>query len=324
MQKMNLDKVDLNLLVILKHLLEEKHVSNTALTLHMSQPSVSRALNKLRVLFNDELLVRTSQGYELTSKATQLQQELDGLLQRLERFVNGGQFIPHESEQTVRFFGLVPQINWLLPPILRRIRRLAPNLIVDLDTVPKRHFDALNEGNVHFVLSTIEPSNSEQNLYRMFIRSRDFRLLMSEDHELAKRPITVDDLRHAHFGQISIQGGKTLSIEPRFRELGLLAKNEKLSTPVMLTNFNAAANVAQETDLIFHLPTPFAEEVAAGKRLVTREVPDAIKSSYQNIYLYWHKRYHLDPMCVWVRDLFREHYHHEQENVARRYDEQAK
>ncbi|WP_228012876.1 helix-turn-helix domain-containing protein, partial [Vibrio sp. OPT18] len=39
---MNLSQVDLNLLVILKHLLEEKHVSNTALALDMSQPTVSR------------------------------------------------------------------------------------------------------------------------------------------------------------------------------------------------------------------------------------------------------------------------------------------
>ncbi|MEZ9268017.1 LysR family transcriptional regulator, partial [Vibrio splendidus] len=49
---MNLAQVDLNLLVILKHLLEEKHVSNTALALDMSQPTVSRSLQKLRTVFN--------------------------------------------------------------------------------------------------------------------------------------------------------------------------------------------------------------------------------------------------------------------------------
>ena len=57
---MNLAQVDLNLLVILKHLLEEKHVSNTALALDMSQPTVSRSLQKLRTVFNDDLLVRAA------------------------------------------------------------------------------------------------------------------------------------------------------------------------------------------------------------------------------------------------------------------------
>ncbi|ENK2103747.1 LysR family transcriptional regulator, partial [Vibrio alginolyticus] len=33
---MNLSQIDLNLLFVLKHLLEEKHVSNTAMALNMS------------------------------------------------------------------------------------------------------------------------------------------------------------------------------------------------------------------------------------------------------------------------------------------------
>ncbi|MDR9829703.1 LysR family transcriptional regulator [Vibrio sp. FNV 38] len=306
---MNLGKVDLNLLVILKHLLEEKHVSNAALAMQTSQPSVSRSLQKLRGMFDDELLVRTTHGYELTPKAEQLKLELDSILRGLEKFVNGNQFDPLESEQTVRFFGLVPHVNWLLPAVINQVRTQAPNLLIDIDTVPKRHFDSLNDGSVHFVLSGLEPSNSDQNLYRMFLKSRDFRLLMSDSHELANEKLTPENLRNANFGQISLQGEKGLSIEPRFRELGLLDKHEKLSTPVMLSNFNAAPSVAEQTDLIFHLPTPFAEEVASSRNLVTREVPDALKSPHQDIYLYWHKRFHSDPMCVWVRELFKQTYH---------------
>ncbi|MCG7545952.1 LysR family transcriptional regulator [Pseudoalteromonas sp. MM17-2] len=54
----NLSQIDLNSLFVLKHLLEEKHVSNTAMALNMSQSAVSRTLQKMRVFFNDELLVR--------------------------------------------------------------------------------------------------------------------------------------------------------------------------------------------------------------------------------------------------------------------------
>jgi DNA-binding transcriptional LysR family regulator len=66
---MNLNQLDLNLLIILKQLLNEKHISNTALTLGMSQPSISRSLSKLRSLFDDQLLIRMAGGYELTPKA---------------------------------------------------------------------------------------------------------------------------------------------------------------------------------------------------------------------------------------------------------------
>ncbi|MEZ9583135.1 LysR family transcriptional regulator, partial [Vibrio cyclitrophicus] len=101
---MNIAQVDLNLLVILKHLLEEKHVSNTALALDMSQPTVSRSLQKLRTVFNDDLLVRAAYGYELTPKAEAIKQDLNSVLTRLEKLVHGDVFEPHNSDTTVRFF----------------------------------------------------------------------------------------------------------------------------------------------------------------------------------------------------------------------------
>ena len=56
MHKLNLRKIDLNLLVILEVLLEERHVTRAAERLDMSQPAVSRALQRLRETFDDPLL----------------------------------------------------------------------------------------------------------------------------------------------------------------------------------------------------------------------------------------------------------------------------
>ena len=67
---MNINQLDLNLLIILKQLLEEKHISNTALTLGISQPSISRSLAKLRVLFDDQHILLVS--LEWTSWAEQI------------------------------------------------------------------------------------------------------------------------------------------------------------------------------------------------------------------------------------------------------------
>lgn len=306
---MNLAQVDLNLLFILKHLLEEKHVSNTAVSLNMSQPSVSRSLQKLRNLFNDELLVRTAHGYELTPKAEVIKQDLNTVLTGLEKLMYGQSFVPEKSNGTIRFYGLVPQVIFLLPPIVSRIREEAPNMIVDIDSIPKRHFDALIAGDVHFVLSTAEPPSSEQNLYRMKIANRDYRFLMSETHPLAHiEELTVEMLLDCNFGQISLQGGKTLSIYHRFVELGVVDKKRQLSIPVQLSNFNAAPAIAEQTDVIFHLPTPFAQDACQGRKLITKTVPKAIRMDSESVYLYWHKRYHNDPMCNWVKSLFKEIY----------------
>ena len=142
----------------------------------------------------------------------------------------------------------------------------------------------------------------------MFVISRDYRLLMSKDHPLADKEITVDDLLNSQLGQISLQGDKKLSIENRFKDLGLIDKQRQLSIPIQLSNFNIAADIAETTDIIFHLPTPFATQAANQRDLICKRVPKAIRSPSEDVYLYWHKRFHNDPMCRWVRNLFKEIY----------------
>lgn len=305
---MNIYQLDLNLLLILKQLLEEKHVSNTALTLNMNQSSVSRALKKMRIFFDDELLVRTHYGYELTSKAETIKLDLNSVIASLERLVHKQAFEPSNLQSTVKFYGLEPQINALLPKVIARIRNEAPDLIVSIDTTPKRHFEELIAGDVHFALSSHEPPISEQNIYRMLLANRSFRLLMSKDHPLANQNLTPEKLREFQFGQISLQGEKSLSLENKYRELGLTNNQRKLRAPVQISNFNSAPAIAASTDIIFHLPTPFAEAACIGQNLIAREVPEELQLAYAHVYLYWHKRFHDDPMCEWIRSLFKNLY----------------
>ena len=54
--------VDLNLLLLFQHLLEDRNLSAVARRMDLSQPAVSNALRRLRAAFGDELFVRTGQG----------------------------------------------------------------------------------------------------------------------------------------------------------------------------------------------------------------------------------------------------------------------
>ena len=72
MRELNLRCIDLNLLVALNALLEEKHVTNAALKLNMTQSSMSRALGRIRETFGDQILVRMPDGYEITPHAENL------------------------------------------------------------------------------------------------------------------------------------------------------------------------------------------------------------------------------------------------------------
>ena len=80
---------DLNLLVYLFVLMEEQGISRAAKRMGLTQPSVSRALKRLRDLFDDELLMRTPKGYEPTQRGQALLDELAVLLPQIEHFITG-------------------------------------------------------------------------------------------------------------------------------------------------------------------------------------------------------------------------------------------
>ncbi|WP_418642969.1 LysR family transcriptional regulator [Vibrio chaetopteri] len=301
---MNFSQIDLNQLVVLKHLLQEKHVSNTALFMNLSQPTVSRALNKLRKLFDDPLLVRSSNGYDLTPKAERIKLQLNSVLANLEELIDGEEFDPEVSEKTIKFFGLSPHMDLMFPDFMARMRCIAPQMTFELDTVSKPHFEGLLSGEHHFTISHHEPPFSDQELYRHRLIQRDFRLVISAAHPLAQAKLTPELLQHCHFGQIALQGDKRLSIEPRFQALGLLGHNGQISTLVRLNNFSSAIPIAASTDIIFHLPTSYAERAESCHDIVCREVPKELQHPSRDVYLYWHKRYHQDPAFIWVRNQY--------------------
>jgi DNA-binding transcriptional LysR family regulator len=64
-----LARIDLNLLIILQVLLEERNGSRAARRLHLSQSAVSKALGRLRETFDDPLFVRSAYGMDPTPRA---------------------------------------------------------------------------------------------------------------------------------------------------------------------------------------------------------------------------------------------------------------
>src|SRR3984957_20616800 len=96
----HLRQADLNLLVVFTALAEERNVTRAAARLLLSQPAVSRALQRLRDMFRDDLLIRTSSGYEPTPKGERLLRELSTTLTGLGPLLTGGQFDPAAEEAT--------------------------------------------------------------------------------------------------------------------------------------------------------------------------------------------------------------------------------
>src|SRR3984957_21355204 len=81
----NLRSVDLNLLVVFDTLMAERNVTRAAARNGLSQPAVSKALGRLRYLFDDPLFVRRDRAMEPTARALDLAGPIDGALADISR-----------------------------------------------------------------------------------------------------------------------------------------------------------------------------------------------------------------------------------------------
>jgi DNA-binding transcriptional LysR family regulator len=125
--ELNLRKFDLNLLVGLKALLKYRNVSHAAEHLGLSQSAMSDELRRLRQMFEDELLVRTGRGYELTPLAIGLEAHLGDVLRAIQLMVvTRPTFDP---STTSRHFAIAMSdytMLLLFAPLLRRFKEEAP------------------------------------------------------------------------------------------------------------------------------------------------------------------------------------------------------
>ncbi|WP_051333282.1 LysR family transcriptional regulator [Aliagarivorans marinus] len=308
MHSVNMSDIDLNLLFVLKVLLEQRHVSKAAQALAMSQPSMSRALSRLRDTFSDDLLVRSQGSYVLTPRAEQLQNELSPLLEGVEQLLRGPQFDPAVCKGSLRIFGMVPQINRLLPPFIQRLAELAPGVQLEIDSTPQDNFAGLEQGLVHFAISAQQPESGQSQLHRMPLCELEFCLLMSKQHPLAEQPLTLDKFMSARFAEVQTRGTNFFFPEFTLKERGHLAKHQGLDVALRTTSFASVAAIAESSDLIFHLPVPFAEELCRGRQLCTKAIPSEARREPMTLYLYWHRRHHNDELCRWAREQLKELY----------------
>src|SRR5690349_6823765 len=118
----SLAAVDLNLLVVLRALLTERHVTRAAARVGLSQSATSHALSRLRELYGDPLLVRRGRLLSLTPRAERLLPTLERGLSDLQTALDGEpQFDPATARRAFTL-GMADYAQAvLLGPLLREL-----------------------------------------------------------------------------------------------------------------------------------------------------------------------------------------------------------
>ncbi|MFF3965619.1 LysR family transcriptional regulator [Streptomyces griseorubiginosus] len=123
--------LDLNLLLSLNALLQERSVTRAALRLGLSQPTLSGNLARLRRHYNDDLLTRVGNSYELTPLAERLTEHTTQALALADRiFQTGPEFDPARAEHQFTLVGTDAHLALFGRALTALMREAAPGVRV--------------------------------------------------------------------------------------------------------------------------------------------------------------------------------------------------
>jgi DNA-binding transcriptional LysR family regulator len=285
-------KSDLNLLPALAVLLEERSISRAAARHHLSQPAMSRVLQRLRETFGDELLVRTANGYELTARARRLQQDLQSLLPEVDRMLRGERFNPSTAEDTFRVCGPDSASILIASRLPGRLKTMAPGTQLELVAWHDKAFEDVTHGRVDLLLwaNQVPPPLLARELVE-----DDIICVLCERHPIGNRALTHEAyLRYPHvlLTLFSHWG----SIVDR-----VLAKNnQRRRIGLRVPYFGAAVLAVPGTDLIATLPRRSAEIYA--RSAPVRMTPFPFKIARLRYLIAWHPSTNEEPALVWFRE----------------------
>jgi DNA-binding transcriptional LysR family regulator len=154
----NLSSLDLNLLVLLEALFDERNITRAAARLGIGQPSASKALDRLRISFKDELFVRTPDGMRPTTRALSVEASVRHALAEIRKIViDREKFDPSTITGIVRIATSDTVTLTTLPDVLRRLHRKVPGLEVHIRNLEKDNaFSDLDSGRLNFVIGVFD------------------------------------------------------------------------------------------------------------------------------------------------------------------------
>lgn len=298
---MDLRHIDLNLLVVLRVLLDARSVTRTAERLNMSQPAVSRALAKLRTQLGDKLLVKGAGSMTPTLRAETLSTPLAALLRQLENFIAPVVFDPGATRRVFRIattdYGAIVVLSSLMPALIKE----APLAGIEVLPFSDKMFEMLDTGQVDFVLYSDDPVPGALRTRTLFRETYSCLLraghpLLAKRKRAAKQRLSVDEFIAWPHAMVNIFGGRTGDVDDA---LAVLGKQRHIA--LWLPYFATAGLACSSSDIIVTLPTRVASALAANNGLTIMKPP--LEVSGFGYRMLWHERTHDDLGAIWLRDM---------------------
>lgn len=293
---MQLKDIDLNLLLVFHQLLLHRRMSRVGEALGMTQPGVSNALKRLRILLGDELFVRTTRGMEPTPYAAALAEPIGYALSTIHDSLNE---VSHFDAATSRRKFMIGMTDigevYFLPQLMAALRAHAPGITVStVRNAAVNLQDEMEAGHIDLAIGLL-PQLKSGYFQRSLFRQR-YVCMFQEGHELDKGNITQEEFEAADHVVVVSSGTGHAIVDLTIDRLGI-RRNVCLTVP----HFVAVGHILAASPMIATVPERYA--MACMKPFGLRYVAHPFPLPEININLFWHARFNKDPANKWLRSL---------------------
>jgi DNA-binding transcriptional LysR family regulator len=292
-----LRQVDLNLLVFFAVMAEEKSVTRAASRLLLSQPAASRALRRARSALQDDLLVRSSSGFELTLRGQKILQDLEELLPKIENLVTPSVFDPKTERSNFRISGPDNVCFALLPHLCRRYATKRYKVHFDFLPWQADAADMLERGKLDLILH-IDDGLLPSHLHSEKLYREDWICAVARQSKFGDR-LTLKQYLAAEHLVVT-----TLPAVQNIPDKQLATLGAKRRSSVRMPYFGAALSCLPGTDLVLTLTSGMAQAVTRDSQLRLVEPPPELRPFH--FLMVWHPRLTTDPRHTWLRMTMRQ------------------
>jgi DNA-binding transcriptional LysR family regulator len=289
-----LARADINLLVALEALMQERSVTRAAKRLALSQPAMSHTLRRLRDLFDDELFVRSGQKMVPTPLAVGLIGPVRAALRELGSVFESVQpFRPGEVHATFRISAFDFAQFTLLPRLAAILGARAPNVRLVARPYEPDPARALADGRVDLVIGL---HREPQEPCHRVLSSERLSCVVRQGHPCLAAPLTPEQYAALPHVVVSPLGRPAGYVDAALLQLGLV-RNVAFTTPQL---FSAAVAVCQ-SDMILTGIERQLRSVMRFLSLAMLEPPVALPPF--EVAMTWHERRTSDVLHQFLREL---------------------
>ena len=290
----NMSKVDLNLFVAFEVIFREQSITAAANTLNLTQPAVSHALARLRILFNDPLFVRQGNRMSPTPVAKQHIAQIRNALDQFGHVIQQPNvFTPINSQRNFLLAMRDVLESTILPPLLTNIQREAPNTTLFSTRVNRKDLSKkLSSGEIDLFIDVLLPKEPEI-LLSPFLD--DGLIVMCRDgHECLTKPWNLK--RYLAYDHVAVS---SRSDGPSIEDIELGNRQQQRNIKLRCQHYFAASRVVAQSDFLLTMPRTYAGIIAKNLPLTLIEFP--VKMNPIQLYIYWHQQADSDPAHRWLR-----------------------